>query len=237
MDPLYNLMRSRPIETGREMSMEPYPNREFRFIDNQDHQFGSGSVPTRTRFRSDGPDLLLTLPSPPSPSPPSPSPPSSSPPSSSPPSSSPPSPSPPSPSPPSQSPALGSLLFDYSSTKSCNTLLPAKPIPPLPACSQWSHCHPYQRGQIQHYPLAPSEARLFEMWEWEFHRYQLATSEARFSERWEWAFHCYQRRQMFRSESDHGSATSLHPAKPDLPLPPCSHWSNIVRMVKVSMSE
>jgi len=96
---------------------------------------------------------------PPSPSPPLPSTPSPSTPSPSPPS---PSPSPPSPSPPSQSPASGISLFDYSSTKSCKTLLPAKPNPPLPACSQRSQivrevivrisllpaCS--QRSQIQH---------------------------------------------------------------------------------------
>jgi len=53
MDPLE--LRTRPIQTGREMSIEPYPNRQFRFIDNLDRQFGDGSVPTRTRTRSDGP--------------------------------------------------------------------------------------------------------------------------------------------------------------------------------------
>ena len=41
--------------------MEPYPNRQFGFIDDLDRQSGSGSVPTRTRTRSDGPDPLLTL--------------------------------------------------------------------------------------------------------------------------------------------------------------------------------
>jgi len=50
-----------PIQTGREMSIEPYPNRQFGFIDNPDRQFGNGSVPTRTRTRSDGPEPLLTL--------------------------------------------------------------------------------------------------------------------------------------------------------------------------------
>jgi len=43
------------------MSMEPYPNRLFGFINNPDRQSGSGLVPTRTRTRSDGPDPLLTL--------------------------------------------------------------------------------------------------------------------------------------------------------------------------------
>jgi len=61
MNPLYNPLKTRPIQTGREMSMEPYPNRQFGFIDDPDRQSGSGSVPTRTWTRSDGPDQLLTL--------------------------------------------------------------------------------------------------------------------------------------------------------------------------------
>ena len=61
MDPLYNPLRTRPIHTGREMSMEPYPNQQFGFIDNADHQSGTCSVPTRTRTRPDGPEPLLTL--------------------------------------------------------------------------------------------------------------------------------------------------------------------------------
>ena len=61
MDPLYNPLRSGPIQTGREMSMELYPNRQFGLIDDPDRQSGSGSVPTHTRTRSDGPDPLLTL--------------------------------------------------------------------------------------------------------------------------------------------------------------------------------
>jgi len=46
---------------GREMSMEPYPNRQFRFIDNPHLQSDSGWFPSRTRTRGDGPDPLLTL--------------------------------------------------------------------------------------------------------------------------------------------------------------------------------
>jgi len=100
-------------------------------------------------------------PPPPSPSPPLPSTPSPSP-----------------PSPPSQIPALGILHFNYSSTKSSNTLLPAKPNPQLLACAQRSHFHPYQRSPIHHHYLAPSNARLSERWEWEFLCYQLAPSKA-----------------------------------------------------------
>jgi len=61
MDLLYNPLKTRPIQTGREMSMEPYPNRQFGFIDDSDRQSGSGSVPTRTWTWSDGPDPSLTL--------------------------------------------------------------------------------------------------------------------------------------------------------------------------------
>ena len=49
MDPLYNPLGTRPIQMGREMSMDPYPNRQFGFIDDPDRQSGSGSVPTVPR--------------------------------------------------------------------------------------------------------------------------------------------------------------------------------------------
>ena len=159
----------------------------------------------------------------------SPPPPSSSPPSRSTPSPSP-WPSPPSQWPPSQSPASGILLFDFSSTTSSKTLLPAKPDPPLPACSLWSHFHLYQQSQIHCYQLAPSKARLSERWEWEFHCYQFAPSEARSTanrllpakpdcQRWQLAFH---RNQLAPSEARstatceaRSTAKSLLPAKPD----------------------
>ena len=61
MDQLEEPLRTRPIQTGREMSIEPYPNLQFGFVDNPDRQFGAGSVLTRTRTRTDGPEPLLTL--------------------------------------------------------------------------------------------------------------------------------------------------------------------------------
>ena len=61
MDPLGNPLTARPIQTGWEFTMEPYPSGQFRFIDDPDRQFGNGSVWTRTRTRSDGPEPLLTL--------------------------------------------------------------------------------------------------------------------------------------------------------------------------------
>ena len=61
MDPLYNPLRTRPIQTGREMSMELYPNSQFGFIDNPNRQSGSGLVPILAWTRSDGPDQSLTL--------------------------------------------------------------------------------------------------------------------------------------------------------------------------------
>jgi hypothetical protein len=57
MDPL----TTRPIQTGWEIAMEPYPSGQLRCIDDQDVQFGNGSVWTRTRTRSDGPEPLLPL--------------------------------------------------------------------------------------------------------------------------------------------------------------------------------
>jgi len=58
---LYNPLRTRPIKTGREKSMEPYPNRQFGSTDDPDRQSGCGSVPTHTRTGSASPDPLLTL--------------------------------------------------------------------------------------------------------------------------------------------------------------------------------
>jgi len=61
MDPLGDPLTTRPIQTGWEFTLKPYPSRQFGFIDNPDHRFGTGSVSTRTRTRSDGPEQLLTL--------------------------------------------------------------------------------------------------------------------------------------------------------------------------------
>ena len=61
MDLLDNPLSTRPSQTGRECCIEPYPNGLFRLVDNPDRQFGTGSVPTRTQTRSDGPETLLTV--------------------------------------------------------------------------------------------------------------------------------------------------------------------------------
>jgi hypothetical protein len=61
MDPLGDPLTTRPIQTGWEFTMEPYPSGQFGFIDNLDRQFANGSVWTQTRTRSDGPEPLLTL--------------------------------------------------------------------------------------------------------------------------------------------------------------------------------
>jgi len=61
MDPLCDPLKTRPIQTGWEFTMEPYPSGQFGFIDDPDGQFGNGSVWTRTWTRSDGPEPLLTL--------------------------------------------------------------------------------------------------------------------------------------------------------------------------------
>jgi len=62
MDPLGDQLTTGPIQTGWEFTIEPYPSRQFGFIDDPDRQFGNGSVWTRTRTRSDSPEPLLTLP-------------------------------------------------------------------------------------------------------------------------------------------------------------------------------
>jgi hypothetical protein len=41
-----------PIQTGWEICNEPQPNWRFGYIDDPDHQFGHGSVLTRTRTRT-----------------------------------------------------------------------------------------------------------------------------------------------------------------------------------------
>jgi len=61
MDPLCDPLTTRPIQLGWEFAMEPYPSRQFGFIDDPDSQFGNGSVWTRTRTRSDGREQLPTL--------------------------------------------------------------------------------------------------------------------------------------------------------------------------------
>jgi len=61
MDTLGDQLTTRPIRTGWEFTMELYQSRQFGIIEDPDRQFRNGSVWTRTRTRSDGPELLLTL--------------------------------------------------------------------------------------------------------------------------------------------------------------------------------
>ena len=61
MDPLGDQLTTHRIQTDWEISIEPYTSWRFRCIDNLDHQWGDGSVQTRTCTWSDGPELLLTL--------------------------------------------------------------------------------------------------------------------------------------------------------------------------------
>jgi hypothetical protein len=62
MDPLCDPLTTRPILTRWEFTIEPNPSGQFVFIDDPVSQFGNGLVWTRTQTRSDGPELLLTLP-------------------------------------------------------------------------------------------------------------------------------------------------------------------------------
>jgi len=59
MDPLGDSLTTRPIQTGWEFTVKPYPCRRFRFVDNSDHEFGNGLGRTGTRTRSDSPEPLL----------------------------------------------------------------------------------------------------------------------------------------------------------------------------------
>jgi hypothetical protein len=61
MDPQEDPLKTRPIQKGKEMSIEPYPNQQFGLNDDPDHAFGDRSLPTRTRTRSDGPEPFLIL--------------------------------------------------------------------------------------------------------------------------------------------------------------------------------
>jgi len=61
MDQLGDPLTTCPVQTGWEFIIDPYRSWRYRFIDNQDSQFGNGSGWTRTRTRSDGPEPLLTL--------------------------------------------------------------------------------------------------------------------------------------------------------------------------------
>jgi len=60
-DALDNLLIPRPIQTGWELSIEPYLNWQVGIIENADCKFGDTSVPTRTRIQSGGLEPLLTL--------------------------------------------------------------------------------------------------------------------------------------------------------------------------------
>jgi len=109
--------------------------------------------------------------------------------------------------------SCGSYVWSKASCQliaNADSVLPAKPYPLLPACSQRCQFHPYQQSQIHRYQPASSEARLSERWEWAFYCFQLPPSEASLSERWEWAFHSYQlapsEAECQRGESEHVGA-------------------------------
>jgi len=61
MDPQGNQLKTCPMQTYLECTIEPYASSQFEFIENLDRQFRSGSVWTWTRTRSDGPEWLLIL--------------------------------------------------------------------------------------------------------------------------------------------------------------------------------
>ena len=145
-------------------------------------------------------------------------------------------------------------MFDYSSTKSCKTLLPAKPNPPLPACSQRSQI---VRGESEHstatslLPAKPDPPLTACSLRSEIVRgeseHSTATSEARSTATSEARSTGNSllpaKPDCQRGESEHSTTTSLLPAKPDPPLTACSlqsqihcyQRSQIVREVRVSI--
>jgi len=62
MDSQDNPQMTHPIHAGWDIMIGLYLNQQFGSIGNPDRQYGGGSVPTRTRSQSDGPELLLSLP-------------------------------------------------------------------------------------------------------------------------------------------------------------------------------
>jgi len=62
MDPLSDLLTTRPIWMGWGIAIELYPSGQFGYTDGPDHHFRNGSVWTRTQTRTDCPEPLLTLP-------------------------------------------------------------------------------------------------------------------------------------------------------------------------------
>jgi len=61
IDPLGDQLTTHPIQIGWEITIDRYPNSQFRCIDQPDRQIGNGSDPTRTQTWSDGLEWLLTL--------------------------------------------------------------------------------------------------------------------------------------------------------------------------------
>jgi hypothetical protein len=61
MDLLADPLPTCPMQTDSGISIEPYPDWRFGFIDNAEHQFGKKSVLTRTRTGSDSLERLFTL--------------------------------------------------------------------------------------------------------------------------------------------------------------------------------
>jgi len=61
MDPLGDLLTTRPIQMDWEFTNEQYPSRRFGFIDHLDRHLRNGLVWTWTRTQSDSPEPFLTL--------------------------------------------------------------------------------------------------------------------------------------------------------------------------------
>jgi len=55
MDQLGDPLTTHLIQTGWELTLEPYPSQQFWFTDDPDRHLGNSSVWTRTQTQSDGP--------------------------------------------------------------------------------------------------------------------------------------------------------------------------------------
>ena len=135
-----------------------------------------------------------------------------------------------------------SCLTEARSKGSCqlivntDSILPANPYPPLPACSQWRqmNCYqhnlfyPYQWSQINCYPLAPSNAR------YKTSCQLIANSDSLLPAKpdplppagcWQSGFHTTSYPGSTSTSLLQGKAVSLLPANKHPPQPACSHHS------------
>jgi len=209
MDPLDNPLTTPPIQTGWEISIELYPNWLFRCIDEPDRRFSMCLVPTRSRTRSHGPELLATV---------------------------------------APSEVRSTATSSLSMRPDCqrNEIEHGRSQRPSISVVKVSMSELWERSQIYHYQLAPSEARLSAIWDWACQSSEtkhvgalnVSMSElwGQAYQLWKWAYQSCgseARSKAFRhirANSDSLLLTKpdpLLPAKPDPPLPASDQRSEI----------